>query len=53
MRIGGFGAAGRIGQMRVQTILENPRTELVAVHYLSLAAAKSVAGDVPAFDNIE
>lgn len=47
MRIGIIGAAGKIGQMRVQTVRENPATELVAVMDLNRAAAEAVAPGVP------
>lgn len=53
MRIGVIGAAGKIGQMRVQTILENPSATLAAVHDLALDKAQSAANGAPAFDDID
>lgn len=49
MRVGVIGGAGKIGRMRIQTIRENPRTELAAVMDLDETAAKKVAGDAPVF----
>ena len=43
MRIGVIGAAGKIGQMRVRSILENPATSLAAVMDLNIEAAKAIA----------
>ena len=36
MRIGVVGAAGKIGELRVRTVRENPNTELAAVLDLNL-----------------
>ncbi len=47
MRIGIIGAAGKIGQMRVETVRANPRTELVAVMDLNAEAAAKIAPGVP------
>lgn len=52
MRIGVIGAAGKIGQMRVQTILDNPATTLAAVHDLAVDKARAVAAGAPAFDDL-
>ena len=49
MRIGIIGAAGKIGQMRVRTVLDNPSTHLVAVMDLNEARARAVAPGVPVF----
>ncbi len=53
MKIGVIGAAGKIGQMRVQNVIENPDTQLVAVHDLNADAAKSVSNGAPAFDDLD
>jgi predicted dehydrogenase len=53
MRIGVIGAAGKIGQMRVRTVLDNPATKLVAVMDLAKDKAAAEAPGVPAFDRIE
>ena len=53
MRIGVIGAAGKIGQMRVQTVIENPNTELVAAHDLNLEGARAVAKGAPVFDDLD
>ncbi len=53
MRIGVIGAAGKIGQMRVETIVTNPRTELAAVMDLSLEKAKENAHGAPAFTALD
>ena len=49
MRIGVIGAAGKIGQMRVQTIIDNPDTTLVAVMDMDMHRAEAVASGAPAF----
>ena len=49
MRIGVIGAAGKIGQMRVKTIADNPDTTLAAVMDTEMDRATAVAGGVPAF----
>lgn len=53
MRIGVIGGAGKIGQLRVQTIRDNPETELAAVLDLTEEAAKSAAGDASAHTNLD
>nr|WP_070959199.1 Gfo/Idh/MocA family oxidoreductase [Hyphomonas sp. Mor2] len=53
MKIGVIGAAGKIGQMRVQNVLDNPDTTLVAVHDLNIEGAKSVANGAAAFDDLD
>lgn len=52
MRIGVVGGAGKIGQLRIQSINENPDTALAAVLDISLDAARTVAGDAPAFTEL-
>mgnify|MGYP006329569105 FL=1 len=49
MRIGIIGAAGKIGQMRVRTVLDNPQTQLVAVMDLNADKARAIAPGVPVF----
>ena len=49
MRFGVIGGAGKIGRMRVETILNNARTELVAVMDLNADAARDVAAGAPVF----
>ncbi len=49
MRIGVIGAAGKIGQMRVATILAEPRAELAAVMDMTMDKAKEHAHGAPAF----
>ncbi|MGR3762425.1 Gfo/Idh/MocA family protein (plasmid) [Roseobacteraceae bacterium NS-SX3] len=49
MRFGVIGAAGKIGQMRVQTILENPDTTLAAVLETEMHRAVAAAHEAPAF----
>lgn len=51
MRIGVIGAAGKIGRMRVRSVLENPDTDLVAVMDLNRDAASAAAPGVAAFDD--
>lgn len=53
MRIGVIGAAGKIGQLRVQTINENTDTTLAAVMDMDQARASAVANGAPAFDNVD
>ena len=43
MKIGVIGAAGKIGRMRVRSVLENANTSLVAVMDLNIEAANAVA----------
>lgn len=52
MKIGVIGAAGKIGQMRVQNIVENPDTVLAAVMDMEMHRAVAVAGDAPAFTDL-
>lgn len=47
MRFGIIGAAGKIGQMRVATVQNHPRAELVAVMDLSAEKAAAVAKGAP------
>jgi len=53
MRIGVIGAAGKIGQMRVQNILDHPACELAAVVDMTLEQAKAFANGAPAFTDLE
>lgn len=53
MRIGVIGAAGKIGQMRVATILAEPRTELAAVMDMTMEKAKAFANGAPAFTDLD
>jgi predicted dehydrogenase len=53
MRIGVVGGAGKIGQLRIQSINENPQTTLAAVLDISQEAAKNAAGDAPAHTELE
>ena len=53
MRIGVIGAAGKIGQMRVQNVLANKDTQLVAVMDLAIDKARAAAPGVAAFDRLE
>lgn len=53
MRFGVIGAAGKIGRMRVETILKNPRTELAAVMDLNADAARAVAAGAPVFTDAD
>lgn len=53
MRIGIIGAAGKIGQMRVETVRANPATELAAVMDLAADKAAAVAGGAPVFTELE
>ncbi|MFN6951538.1 MAG: Gfo/Idh/MocA family protein, partial [Albidovulum sp.] len=48
-----IGAAGKIGQMRVATILAEPRTELAAVMDVTMEKAKEQAQGAPAFTDLE
>ena len=52
MRFGVVGAAGKIGQMRVRTILDHPQTTLAAVMDISQEKARTVANGAPAFDDL-
>jgi predicted dehydrogenase len=52
MRIGVIGAAGKIGQMRVATILAEPGAELAAVMDMTLEKAKEHAHGAPAFTDL-
>lgn len=53
MRIGIIGAAGKIGQMRVQTVQENPGTTLAAVMDLSADKAAALAKGAPVFTDLD
>ncbi|MBU3261791.1 Gfo/Idh/MocA family oxidoreductase [Roseovarius sp. PS-C2] len=53
MRIGVIGASGKIGQMRVQNIIENPDTTLAAVLDIEMHRAVAVANDAPAFTDLD
>ncbi len=54
MRFGVIGGAGKIGEMRIQSIHDNPNTSLTAVLDLNLEAAKAAAGDSgQGFDNLD
>ena len=53
MKIGVIGAAGKIGQMRVQNILESPDAELAAVLDLEFHRAVAVADGAPAFTDLD
>ena len=53
MRFGVIGGAGKIGELRIQSILDNPETSLSAVLDVSMEAAKSAAGDAAAFDELD
>lgn len=53
MRIGVIGAAGKIGRLRVRTVLDNPGTELVAVMDLDLEKARATAPGVPAVTELD
>ncbi len=53
MRIGVIGAAGKIGQMRVQTIIDNPDTTLAAVMDTDMSRAEAVASGAPAFTDAD
>lgn len=52
MRIGVIGAAGKIGQMRVATILAEPKAELAAVMDMTLEKARAHAHGAPAFADL-
>lgn len=52
MRFGVIGAAGKIGQMRVATILAEPRAELAAVMEVTPEAAKAHAHGAQAFSDL-
>lgn len=53
MRIGVIGAAGKIGQMRVATILAEPKAELAAVMDMSMDKARAHAHGAPAFTDLD
>ena len=53
MRIGVIGAAGKIGQMRVATVLAEPRAELAAVMDMSMEKAREHAHGAPAFTDLD
>ena len=53
MKIGVIGAAGKIGRMRVRSVLENANTSLVAVMDLNIEAANAVAPGVAAFTDAQ
>lgn len=53
MRFGIIGAAGKIGQMRVATVQNDPRAQLVAVMDLSAEKAAAVAGGAPVFTELD
>lgn len=53
MQIGIIGAAGKIGQMRVQTVQENPSTTLAAVMDLSAEKAAALAKGAPVFTDLD
>lgn len=53
MKIGVIGAAGKIGQLRVRTVLDNPGTDLVAVMDLDKGKAQAVAPGIPAFTDLK
>ncbi|OYX45677.1 MAG: hypothetical protein B7Z02_00370 [Rhodobacterales bacterium 32-67-9] len=52
MRIGVIGAAGKIGQMRVATILAEPKAELAAVMDMTMEKARAQAHGAPAFTDL-
>lgn len=52
MRIGVIGAAGKIGQMRVATILADPKAELAAVMDMTMEKARAHAHGAPAFTDL-
>ncbi|WP_171052648.1 Gfo/Idh/MocA family protein [Ruegeria sediminis] len=53
MKIGVIGAAGKIGQMRVQNILESADADLAAVLDLELHRAVAVADGAPAYTDLD
>ncbi|MBS0563833.1 MAG: Gfo/Idh/MocA family oxidoreductase [Proteobacteria bacterium] len=53
MKIGIIGAAGKIGQMRVETVRANPRCTLAAVMDLAADKAAALAGGAPAFSDLD
>lgn len=53
MRIGVIGAAGKIGQMRVATILSQPMAELAAVMDVTREKAAANAHGAPAFTGLD
>lgn len=48
MRIGVVGGAGKIGQLHIQSINENPQTTLAAGLDISQEAAENAAAGAPA-----
>lgn len=53
MKIGVIGAAGKIGQMRVQTILDHPDATLAAVMDMTEEKAQAFANGAPAFTDLQ
>ncbi|MGB5838040.1 MAG: Gfo/Idh/MocA family oxidoreductase [Albidovulum sp.] len=53
MRIGVIGAAGKIGQMRVATILAQPGVTLAAVMDMTIEKARAHAHGAPAFTDLD
>jgi predicted dehydrogenase len=53
MRFGVIGAAGKIGELRVGTILDNPKTELAAVMDLNEEKLRAVPGGAPIFTDLD
>ena len=53
MRIGVIGSSGKIGAMRVQTILENPRTSLAGVMDVTEELAAKHANGAPHFTDVD
>jgi predicted dehydrogenase len=53
MRIGVIGAAGKIGQMRVATVLNDPQATLAAVMDLSADKAAALARGAPVFTDLD
>lgn len=53
MRIGVIGAAGKIGQMRVQNIQDHPSATLAAVMDLEIHKAVAIAEGAPAFSDLD
>ena len=53
MKIGVIGSAGKIGQMRVETINRQPGVELAAVLDMTEDKAREFAGSAPAFTDLD
>ncbi|PPB81589.1 putative dehydrogenase [Albidovulum inexpectatum] len=53
VRLGVIGAAGKIGAMRVKSILDEPRAELAAVMDLDVDGATARAQGAPAFSDLD